>query len=71
MTLVVYTMHEGEQYELRFPSGRLTTAAQVIDALLQEMKMPQENSGAFSLWLTSKHLRECSYKSRCIAGELL
>ena len=58
VTLRIYTMKKGDSLSIRFASGRLTTAEQIVDKMLEEMHMDKENKKVFSIWLTSRHLRE-------------
>lgn len=57
VTLCVFTMKEGESVQRIFPSGRFTTVSQIQEAVMADLGLPQELSGAFSIWLTSKHLQ--------------
>lgn len=51
-------MKSGCSHTMSFPSGRLTTTQQIMDEMLNKLGIPKENEQAFSLWLTSKHLRK-------------
>ena len=59
VTLCVYTLKEGTKCTMTFPTGRHTTAQQVMDQMLTELGMPSELQNVFSIWLTSKYLRKC------------
>ena len=59
VTLCVYTMKKGESRPpMSFASGRLTTAEQIVDRMLEELHLDKSNKDVFSVWLTSRHLRE-------------
>ena len=60
--LRVYTLKPGYSCSLSFESGRLTTAQQVLSAVREAMGIPQEIEQVFSIWLTSRHLREWLYE---------
>ena len=64
VTLRVFTMKDGESHEMTFASGRLTTAEQIIDKMLEVLGMDRENKKVFSVWLTSRNLRE--YMCVCV-----
>ena len=66
VTLRVYTMKEGDGYNMTFASGRLTTAEQIVDRMLEELGMDKQNKKVFSIWLTSRHLRECVCVCVCV-----
>ena len=51
-------MKKGESHSMSFASGRLTTAEQIVDRVLEELRLDKSNKDVFSVWLTSRHLRE-------------
>ena len=59
--LCVYTLKEGVFCKMRFDSGRLTTAQQVLEKMREAFGIPEEIEQVFSIWLTSKHLRKLSF----------
>ncbi len=64
--LCVYTMKKELMKEglicldsMKFTSGRLTTAKQVLNRVLTHLKIPQTDWKVYGLWLKSENLREC------------
>ena len=51
---------------MSFASGRLTTAEQIVDRMLEQLGMDKNNKKVFSVWLTSRHLRECVCVCVCV-----
>lgn len=58
VTLCMFTMKEGETVQRVFPSGRFTTVSQIQEAVIKDLGISEESSDAFSIWLSSKHLRK-------------
>ena len=44
--------------KMKFESGRLTTAQHILEKMREAFGVPEEIEQVFSIWLTSKHLRE-------------
>ncbi len=44
---------------MKFTSGRLTTAKQVLNRVLTHLKIPRTDWKVYGLWLKSENLREC------------
>jgi len=61
VTLCMFTMKEGESVQTVFPSGRFTTVSQIQEAVIKALGISEESSPAFSIWLSSKHLRKCHW----------
>ncbi len=53
---------------IKFESGRLTTAQEIMAAMIQRLGLPLESDQIFSLWLTSKHLRKTRVSSGIVGG---
>lgn len=51
-------MKANDSHEMSFASGRLTTAEQIVDRMLEKLEMREDNKKVFSIWLTSRHLRK-------------
>ena len=61
VTLCVFTLKEGESVHTVYPSGRFTTVSQIQEAVMGELGIPPQVADCFSIWLSSKHLRESVY----------
>ena len=68
INLRVYTLKEETSKNIKFESGRLTTAQEIQEAMIKELGLPKDADKVFCIWLTSKHLREWVGRGRGWVG---
>lgn len=61
ITLRIYTCLEGQVESIQFPTGRYTTAGDIVTAMVKRLGLPEETKDVFSVWLVSPYLRKYMY----------
>lgn len=57
ISLRIFTV-DNQSELISFPTGRYTTAGDIVSAMITQLRIPNEMKDVFSIWLLSPYLRE-------------